>query len=133
MSKPLGYYAYQTARPRGLAIVFAVTAGIASLLSLVLIGIGAGEEPYFGAIRISEGLLQVGGAGMLFAFWIGWTCASAAYIWKRRLHPVWTAAIIWAVIVMVYLAENAVGYMQDLRTAQMTAVPGGPSTRSAVR
>ncbi|HEV2292684.1 MAG TPA: hypothetical protein VGR35_02445 [Tepidisphaeraceae bacterium] len=41
-----------------------------------------------------QGLVQVGGSAILIFSWVIWTGMLAWWIWRKRLHPVWAAAVL---------------------------------------
>src|SRR5689334_1489548 len=77
-----------------------------SAVSWVVVMKGAADEPYFGGIRKSDAIVQVGVGTALIVLWALWCAMAIAFILRRRLHPAASAILIWAAICVFYLGHG---------------------------
>jgi hypothetical protein len=110
------------------------------LLSMVSFGvvIQSADEPFYGTIRKSDAVGQVGLGCVLIAFWICWCVALGVQIFRRRMHLAWCAALLLAGFAIFILVECVDGYLSDLITFQSTPAlwegwqrPAPPTTASS--
>jgi hypothetical protein len=137
MAVPLDYG--PGAKPRGLRVgwvggLMMIVAGCLTFASVVVVKQGAVDEPYFGDIRKSDAIVQVGIGSGLIAIWILWCIAAILLVIKRRAHPLLLAIAIWALINCFYLSAGVDGYLDDIIRFQAGTYPGGvndPTTMNA--
>jgi hypothetical protein len=104
----------------------AVSAATLSAASLVVVVLGAGQEPYFGIIRKADALVQVGFGSVLIALWAVWCVATAWLVRARLLHPMLLGVILWALVCAFYLGFGVNAYLDDIIRFQSGTYPGGP-------
>jgi len=101
-------------------LILAAACVLLSAASFWVMSSSAKEEPYFGTIRKSDAVEQVGLGCVLIAFWICWCVALLALAIRRKVHPAWCAAFLLAGFAIFILAECVDGYVSDLITFQTT-------------
>lgn len=93
--------------------VLLIVVGALTFSSLVVVFLGASEEPYL-TFRPSQALIQVGIGSGLLALWAAWVGVVLWRVVARVVPAAWLTSIVWAVIVISYLSRSPLGYVQDL-------------------
>ena len=116
--------AYVPIRRTKLNATFGVVAALLSLVSLVVVVQGAGDEPYT-AYRRSDAIVQVGVGSALIGLWCCGCLALVVLIGARKLSPAWLPLLLWAAICVFYLGFSTRGYLQDIEKFVIPAASGG--------
>ena len=109
-------------RPFEAAEYFAFSAFAALVsFSAIVVCTGAWEEPYFGPIRIGQGLMQVGVGAALLLSWLEWAVVLVVLWFNGKLRlwlliPLLCAGLVCA----LYTAQCPIGYLNDLARFQQS-------------
>jgi hypothetical protein len=98
-------------------------AGTCSLLTLASFWVvygNASEEPYYGTIRAFDMLQQVGLGSVLIVLWVAWCGTLVVLVGRGKVHPGILGALVWALIVIIYVVGGVDGYISDLIKFQST-------------
>lgn len=96
-----------------LNVAFAVTAGLVSIASLVVVIQSANDEPYV-SYRRSDAVVQVGVGTALMLLWACWAGALVVLVRARKLPAGWLALLLWAAICLFFLGFSSLGYHADM-------------------
>jgi ABC-type transport system involved in multi-copper enzyme maturation permease subunit len=114
-------------------VAFIAAALLLTIPSLVVGFLNANDEPYFGTIRKSDALVQVGLGSVLMTLWVAWTAALLLAVTRNRVHAAALALVVWSVFAVCFLGSCASGYLDDLIESQagVGAAAGSSSTTQA--
>jgi hypothetical protein len=84
-----------------------------TLVSWVIVGQGAGDEPYVRFV-VRDALVQIGVAAMLMLLWLQLAGFLVLRIAQKQRHAAWLAVVVWALICEFYLSFLPVGYANDI-------------------
>jgi hypothetical protein len=104
-----------------------LAAAALSVAAFVVTLLGAQREPYFGQIRKSDALIQVGIGCTLIALWLLWSLTATWLVLRRRWRPLTLLSLAWATLCVSYLAHSVHAYLDDITRFQQGTYPGGPN------
>jgi hypothetical protein len=125
---PLDYVPPAHARrllPGHVTLTMLLAAGVLTVASFAVVLRGASDEPYFGAIRKSDAVVQVGVASALIALWASWCVTATWLVLRKRRHPALLFVTLWALLNALYLGQGVDGYVDDIIRFQAGTYPGG--------
>jgi hypothetical protein len=107
-------------RGLGWLLGMAGVCGLLTLASFLVVYSNATEEPYYGTIRAFDMLQQVGLGSVLVVLWVTWCGGLIALVQRGKVHPGVLGALLWSLIVIVYLGWAVDGYISDVIKFQTT-------------
>jgi hypothetical protein len=93
--------------------VLGIWIGCLTSCSLVVVFLGAAQEPY-AYFDANEALVQVGLGMSLLALWAERLTSAIALVVRGRLSKWWLLAVAWGIVVSCYLAISPFGYVEDV-------------------
>ena len=86
---------------------------VLTIPSLWIVLEGAQQEPYVALIKY-DAFTQIGVACSLIAGWILFAIWLTSQLRRRQLSALWSAALLWTLIMLFYLQASPMGYLSDL-------------------